>query len=98
MVSHLGWVQTATAQSVIYAHLPSLLEDTRAMRLFAFALLEQRPMSVTPFGRSQRFRDRSPQKFGLPPSGDVHVGTRRPTWLDSSGSAVLYLRSAIGAG
>ena len=39
-------------------------------------------MKVTPFGRSPRFLDRFLQKFRLPPSGDVHVGTRRPTWLD----------------
>ena len=37
---------------------------------------------VWSFSMAPWFRDRSPQKFGLPPSGDVHVGTRRPTWLD----------------
>ena len=36
-------------------------------RLFSFALLEQLPMKVTPFGRSPRFRDRSPRE-NLPPS------------------------------
>ena len=61
---------------------PRLERPVVPRRLVAVALLVQRPMKVTPFGRSPWFRNRSPQKFGLPPSGDVHVGTRRPTWLD----------------
>ena len=60
----------------------------------AFALLMPLPMMVTPFGRPPRFRNRFPQKFRLPSSGD-HAGARHPTWLNQRSHLSL---SAIGAG
>ena len=48
--------------------------------LFEAVLLMLLPMEATPFGRSPRFRNRFPQKFLLPPSGDAHVGTSHRAW------------------
>ena len=50
-------------------------------RMRAVALRAQRPMKVTPFGRSPWSRNRFPRNFVPPPSGNGHVDTRRPTWL-----------------
>ena len=73
---------------------PRLERPVVPRRLVAVALLVHRPMEVTSFGRSPWFRNRPPQNFVLPPSGDVHVGTRRPSSDIGSfiGSAVLYPR------